>query len=133
MTPTSTRPPRRIPKPLLRLGRVVVIVVVVWLLLRLIRGIDWSQVGYALTHLAGWQIGLLLVAMLVRRFVLASPLALLVPGLHPFRARVNDVAASAVATIAPSPGDVMIRLAMLRSWRIDTTDATTGLTLSTIL
>ncbi|HWD79385.1 MAG TPA: lysylphosphatidylglycerol synthase domain-containing protein, partial [Kribbella sp.] len=131
--PTPTRPRRRIPRPLLRLGRIVVIVVVVWLLVRLIRGVDWGQVGHALTHLAGWQIGVLLLAMLVRRFVLAAPLALFVPGLHPFRAMINDVAATAVAMIAPSPGDVMVRLSMLRSWGVSATDAATGLTLSTLL
>jgi uncharacterized membrane protein YbhN (UPF0104 family) len=122
-----------LPKPLSRLLRIVLIVVVVWLLLRLLRGVAWSEVGESLTHLAGWQIAVLLVAMLVRRFVLASPLAILVPGLRPAKAMMNDVAASAVATIAPSPGDVMIRLAMLRSWRIEATHATTGLTLSTVL
>ncbi|MEU4196399.1 hypothetical protein AB0E69_31145 [Kribbella sp. NPDC026611] len=130
---TSTPVRRRIPKPLLRFGRVVLIVVVVWLLLRLLRGVDWSEVGYGLTHLAGWQIGVLLVAMVVRRFVVASPLALLVDGLRPVKAMVNDVAATAVAMIAPAPGDVMIRLAMLRSWGIGTTQAASGLTLSTLL
>jgi uncharacterized membrane protein YbhN (UPF0104 family) len=124
---------RRIPRPLGLLLRIVGLVIVVWLLLRLLRGVDWSEVGDSLTHLAAWQIAVLLVAMAVRRFVLASPLAILVPGLRPGNAMMTDVAASAVATIAPSPGDVMIRLAMLRSWRIDATDATTGLTLSTIL
>jgi hypothetical protein len=123
----------RIPRPLLRLGRVVLIVVVVWLLLRLLRGVDWSEVGDGLTHLTGRQIAVLLAAMAVRRFVVATPLALLVDGLHPVKAMVNDVAASAVATVAPSPGDVMIRLAMLRSWGIGTTQAASGVTLSTML
>jgi hypothetical protein len=95
--------------------------------------VDWSQVGYALTHLSIWQVGLLLVAMLIRRSLLAAPLALLVVGLSYVRAMAGDVAAAAVATITPSPGDVVLRLAMLRSWGFDTTDVASGLTLSTTL
>ncbi|MEV6284007.1 lysylphosphatidylglycerol synthase domain-containing protein [Kribbella sp. NPDC051770] len=134
MAETSTPAHRaRVPKPVLRIGRVLLVVVVGWLLLRLIRGVDWSEVGYALTHLSLWQVGVLLVAMLCRRAVLAAPLALLITGLGYVRAMVSDVAAAAVATIAPSPGDVVIRLAMLRSWGIDTTDAASGLTLATTL
>jgi hypothetical protein len=56
-----------------------------------------------------------------------------VGGLSYLRAMINDVAAAAIATITPSPGDVVLRLAMLRSWGLDTTDAASGLTLSTIL
>lgn len=104
-----------------------------WLLLRLLRGVDWSDVGYALTHLSLWQVGVLLVAMLIRRSLLAAPLALLVAGLSYLRAMVSDVAAAAVATIAPAPGDVVLRLAMLRSWGVDSTNAASGLTLSTTL
>jgi uncharacterized membrane protein YbhN (UPF0104 family) len=131
--PTVPAARRKIPKPLVRLGRVLVVVVVAWLLLRLLRGVDWSEVGHALTHLSAWQIAVLLVAMLIRRSLLAAPIALLVAGLTYLRAMVSDVAAAAVATIAPSPGDVVIRLAMLRSWGIDSTDAASGLTLGTIL
>ncbi|MEU8224150.1 lysylphosphatidylglycerol synthase domain-containing protein [Kribbella sp. NPDC048915] len=123
----------RLARRLVRLVRVVLVVVCAWLLLRLLRGVDWSEVWYSLTHLAAWQVAVLLAAMLVRRFVLASPLAILIPGLRPRQAMVNDVAATAVATIAPSPGDVLVRLAMLRSWQIESTHATTGLTLSTLL
>jgi hypothetical protein len=132
-TATHRTARQKIPKPLLRVGRVVLVVVVAWLLLRLLRGVDWSEVGYALTHLDLWQIGVLLVTMLFRRAVLAAPLALLIAGLSYLRAMVSDVAAAAVAMVAPSPGDVVIRLAMLRSWGIDATDATSGLTLSTTL
>jgi hypothetical protein len=127
----SARP--KIPKPLVRLGQIVVVLVVAWLVLRLLRTIDWSQVGYALTHLSPGQIALLLCVLLLRRAVLASPLALLVRGLGYLRAMLNDVAATAVAMIAPSPGDVVLRLAMMRSWGVDATDAASGLTLSTLL
>lgn len=124
---------RKIPKPVVRLIRLVLVAVVAWLLLRLLRGVDWGEVGHALTHLSWWQIAVLVVAMLIRRAVLAAPLALLIAGLSYLRAMISDVAAAAVATIAPSPGDVVLRLAMLRSWGIDTTDAASGLTLATTL
>jgi hypothetical protein len=95
--------------------------------------VDWGEVGHALTHLSAWQIAVLLVAIVIRRSILAAPLALLIAGLSYLRAMISDVAAAAVATIAPSPGDVVLRLAMLRSWGIDSTDAASGLTLSTTL
>lgn len=124
---------RRIPRPVLSLGRIVLVAVVGWLLLRLLRGVDWGDVGYALTHLAAWEVVVLLAAIVVRRFVLAAPLALFIAGLGYVRAMRNDVAATSVATLAPSPGDVVVRLAMLRSWGINATDAASGLTLSTVL
>lgn len=115
------------------MGRPLLIAVVAWLLLRLLRSIDWSQVGYAVTHLSPWQMILVLLVLPIRRFVLAAPLALFVTGLSIPRAMVNDVAATSVATIAPSPGDVVVRLAMLRSWGIDAKAAASGLTLSTLM
>ncbi|HZX04428.1 lysylphosphatidylglycerol synthase domain-containing protein [Kribbella sp.] len=115
------------------MGRVLLVAVVAWLLLRLLRAVDWSRVGYAMTHLSPWQILVLLLVLPIRRFVLATPLALFVTGLSVPRAMVNDVAASSVATIAPSPGDVVVRLAMLRSWGIDAKAAASGLTLSTLM
>ncbi|WP_185759486.1 lysylphosphatidylglycerol synthase domain-containing protein [Kribbella jejuensis] len=128
---TPTQPAaRRIPKAVTRL---VLVAVVAWLLLRLVRGVDWGEVGHALTHLSGWQIAVLLVAVVFRRAILATPLALLIAGLDYLKAMISDVAAAAVATVAPSPGDVVLRLAMLRSWGIDTTDAASGLALSTTL
>lgn len=124
---------RRVPRAVVRVGRVLLVAVVAWLLLRLLRAIDWGQVGYAMTHLAPWQIVVILLVLPIRRFVLATPLALFVTGLSVPRAMVNDVAATSVATIAPSPGDVVVRLAMLRSWGIDAKAATSGLTLSTLM
>ncbi|WP_427893449.1 lysylphosphatidylglycerol synthase domain-containing protein [Kribbella sp. GL6] len=124
---------RRVPGAVVRVARILVVAVVAWLLLRLLRAIDWSQVGHAVTHLSPWQIVVILLVLPVRRFVLAAPLALFVTGLNVPRAMVNDVAAASVATIAPSPGDVVVRLAMLRSWGIDTKAAASGLTLSTVM
>ncbi|WP_329000305.1 lysylphosphatidylglycerol synthase domain-containing protein [Kribbella sp. NBC_00709] len=131
--PTPRVARRKIPKPVVLLARLIIIGVVAWLLLGLLRGVDWSEVGYALTHLSPWQIGVLLICIVIRRSILAAPLALLIAGLSYLRAMISDVAAAAVATIAPSPGDVVLRLAMLRSWGIDATDAASGLTLSTTL
>ena len=131
--PSQRAARRKIPKPVVQILRLVLVAVVAWLLIRLVRGIDWGEVGHALTHLSLWQIAVLLVAILIRRSVLAAPLALLINGLGYLKAMISDVAAAAVATIAPSPGDVVLRLAMLRSWGVDATDAASGLTLSTVL
>jgi hypothetical protein len=113
--------------------RLLVVGVVCWLFLVVLRGIEWSEVGAALTHLAGWQLLLLLLLACVRLAVLAGPLTVLVAGLSYHRAVMNEAAGAAVATIAPDPSDVVVRLAMFKSWRVDNTAATSGLALRTIM
>ncbi|WP_433168296.1 lysylphosphatidylglycerol synthase domain-containing protein [Kribbella sp. CA-247076] len=113
--------------------RVLAVGVVGWLFLVLVRGIDWSAVGFALTHLSGWQYLLLLLLACARLAVLAGPLTLLIAGLPYHRSLMNEAAGAAVATIAPDPSDVVVRLAMFKSWRVETTAATSGLALRTIL
>ncbi|GAA1559145.1 hypothetical protein GCM10009789_10680 [Kribbella sancticallisti] len=106
---------------------------VAWLILRLIRGIDWREVTHAVTHLAAWQAVLLLLLACLRLAILGGPLTLLIDGLGYRRALQNEVTAAAVATIAPDPSDVMLRLAMFRSWAIETTAAASGIALRTTI
>ncbi|TWD84028.1 lysylphosphatidylglycerol synthase-like protein [Kribbella amoyensis] len=114
---------------LVRIGRVLLVAVLSWLALRLIRGIDWDKVLSAITDLAWWQAVVLVLAGVLRLAVLSGVLFVLIETLRYPQALANESAGAAVSTIAPDPSDVVVRLAMFRSWRIETTSATSGLTL----
>jgi hypothetical protein len=101
--------------------------------LRLMRRVDWGEVGEALGRLDGWHIAVLLVVVLLRQVLAALPLALFVPGLSLRRAMANDHAGMLVAAVAPAPSDIVLRLAMFQSWRVDTVAGVTGLTLNSVL
>jgi hypothetical protein len=104
-----------------------------WLLLRFLGRIQWSAVGDALGQLHWWQLAALVVLLLVRQTFNAMPLKRFVPGLTQRKAMKNDLGANLVGTIAPPPGDVVIRVAMFRSWGINPVDGMTGVTLNMIV
>ena len=103
---------------------------VLWLIFR---DVDWSSVGSALAKLT-WSAAAVLVTLTVlRQFLAAAPLSVFIPGLSRWRALRNDTAAAVVATVAPPPSDIAIRLAMFRSWGTDLVQATSGVSLTTLL
>lgn len=104
-----------------------------WLLLRFVGRIQWSAVGEALGHLAWWQGGVLVALLLVRQAFNAVPISRFVPGLSLPRAMQNDMSANLVATVAPPPGDVVLRVGMFRSWGIHPVDGMAGVTLTMIV
>jgi uncharacterized membrane protein YbhN (UPF0104 family) len=127
-SPTSTRRKRFVRTAFLW----VVVAVLAYLALRVLGRIDWADVGAALRQLSGWQIAALVVVVAVRQLLLAVPLALYVPGLGIARAAINDLSANLVATVAPAPSDIVLRLAMFKAWAIDQTRALTGLILQSL-
>jgi hypothetical protein len=84
----------------------------------LVGKIDWAAVVDALGELTAWQVPVLLVVLVVRQVLNASPLALFIEGLGWRRAVQNDQAATLMSTIAPPPADMVLRLAMLQSWGV---------------
>lgn|GEM_PF-340187 len=103
-----------------------------WYFTRIVRAVDWHLVWVSLLQLSVWQ-GLVLLAMAgVRQVLNAVPLAVFTPGLGIRRAVTNDLAANLVATFSPPPADIVLRLAMFRSWGVDTTRGLSGLTLNTV-
>lgn len=103
-----------------------------WYFGRVVRRIDWQQVGAALSDLPLLQILALLAVVALRQTLNASPLALFVPGLGLRRALANDLSANLVSTIAPPPGDLVLRIAMFRSWGVPVSEGIGGLTLNTL-
>lgn len=114
------------------LAGLAVAVVVGVLLVRLVGTVDWSAVGGALGELDWWQPLVLVVVLLVRQFLNALPLAFYIPGVGPFGAMVNDQIGTMMGSVAPPPGDMAIRVALFRAWRVPIRAALAGTTLNTL-
>ena len=111
----------------------LVSLVVARLLVSLVGSVDWQQVGVALQKLSWAQAPLLLALLLLRQTLNGVPLAVFVPGLGLWRGVQNDLAANLVGTVAPPPGDVVLRVSMFRSWGIAAVDGMPGVTLNSLV
>ncbi|MER7071775.1 hypothetical protein [Terrabacter sp. NPDC000476] len=131
-TPRAPRPVSRSRALLGLLVKVVVVVVGGWWFLRVVRQVDWAAVWAAVSGLTFAQVVALLLVVVVRQCLNAGPLAVFAPGLGLRRAVANDLSANLVATVAPPPSDVVLRLAMLRSWQVDAAAGIAGITLNTL-
>jgi uncharacterized membrane protein YbhN (UPF0104 family) len=110
----------------------VVSLVVARLLVSLVGSVDWSQVWSALGRLGWAQVPVLLVLLVLRQAFNSVPLAVFVPGLGFVRGLQNDLTANLVGTVAPPPGDVVVRVSMFRSWGIAAMDGMPGVTLNSL-
>lgn len=119
-----------------RLVRPLVIVAVSLLAGRIVLGligsVDWGQVAAALGRLSWAAVPLLIALLLVRQAFNAVPLTRFVPGLGWWRSAQNDVTANLIGTVAPPPGDVVIRVSMFQSWGINPVDGMAGVTLNSL-
>jgi uncharacterized membrane protein YbhN (UPF0104 family) len=106
--------------------------IVARLLISLVGSVDWQQVLTALGRLSWAQVPLLLALLLVRQACNSVPLAVFVPGLGFRRGFQNDLTANLVGTVAPPPGDVLVRVSMFRSWGISPVDGMPGVTLNSL-
>lgn len=119
-----------------RLIRPIILVVVSLVAGRIIIGlvgsVDWAQVGSALGRLSWTAVPVLIALLLIRQAFNAVPLAKFVPGLGWWRSAQNDVTANLIGTVAPPPGDVVIRVSMFKSWDLNPVDAMAGVTLNSL-
>lgn len=113
--------------------KVIIVVVIAWAVIEIVREVDWAQVGDSLSTLTLLQAGILTVLLLLRQFLNAVPLALFAAGLSVWRSTVSDLSANLVATVAPPPGDVVLRVAMFRSWKVALDTALAALSLNTLI
>jgi hypothetical protein len=111
---------------------VVVVLVCGWLASTFLGAIDWSSVGTALGRLTAWQVLVLVAVLLVRQTLNAFPLALFIDGLGAARALLNDLVASLMAVVAPPPGDIVVRVAMFRTWGIEPSRGLAGATMNMV-
>ena len=104
----------------------VLIAAVGYTVIDLVANVDWASVWDALGHVTFWQVGVLLLLLVVKQTLNAAPLSLFIPGLSMFRATVNDQASNLVMMVAPPPSDLVLRLRIFASWGVDTTPALAG-------
>jgi len=117
--------------PLISAVKILIVIGAVWLGLRLLRRIDWGQVGDALTRMSAWQLGVLVLLMAVRQTVSALPLYFLIPELPFPRAVQNALSANLITTVMPPPAELFLRLSMFRTWGIDAGRGVAGTVLNT--
>ncbi|MGO4598901.1 lysylphosphatidylglycerol synthase domain-containing protein [Terrabacter sp. 2RAF25] len=117
---------------LVALLKVGVTAVAAWWFTRIVRSVDWPAVWVAMATLSLAAVGALLLVVALRQCLNAGPLTVFVPSLGLRRAVANDLSANLVATVAPPPGDVVLRVAMLRSWGIDSAAGLAGISLNTL-
>lgn len=111
----------------------VLSLVVGYIVVGIVGAIDWSAVAVAFGKLDFRFLVLLLALLCVRQVLNALPIAQFTPGLGVKRAVSNDLAANLVATVAPPPGDVVLRVAMFQSWKINPLDGMAGVSLNMIV
>ena len=86
----------------------------------------------AVRDLAPLEILALLAVIAIRQTLNAGPLAIFVPALPLRRALANDLSANLIATVAPPPADIVLRISMLRSWGIPAAEGVSGISLNTL-
>lgn len=103
-----------------------------WAIVSLVGAIDWSAVGDSLREVDAGEFAVLVVLLLLRQTLNAIPLTQFVPGLGLGRSVESDLTANLVGTVAPPPGDVVLRVSMFRSWGISAVDGMAGVTLNMV-
>lgn len=97
---------------------------------RLVGRVDWPAVAQAFARVEPWMLLPLLAALVLRQVLNAVPLIYYVPGLGLVRSTLNDTTANLIGTFAPPPADIVLRVAMFRSWGLDPVAGMTGVTLN---
>ena len=100
--------------------------------LRILGAIAWEQVWAALGQLSWWHPLVLVVLLLLRQVLNASPLAFYISGISLYRATLNDLGASTMAAVAPPPGDIALRVAMFTSWGVHPSRAMAGAVMNSL-
>ncbi|MEN1973520.1 lysylphosphatidylglycerol synthase domain-containing protein [Cellulomonas sp. P4] len=129
--PPAGEPQRR--RPWLRVAVTLAAAALLYrLVTRLVGTVDWAAVGAALGSLEAWVVLPLAGALLLRQVLNAVPLTRFLPGLGIARSTQNDLTANLVATVAPPPADIAVRVAMFRSWGLDPVLGMAGVTLNSV-
>lgn len=103
-----------------------------WIVIGIVGAIDWAAVRSSFGRLQAWQLLPLFGLFLLRQGLNAVPLSRFVPGLSWRRSVQSDVSANLVGTVAPPPGDIVLRVSMFRTWGIAPVDGMAGVTLNMI-
>ncbi len=103
-----------------------------WIIVGLVGDVDWCTVYEAMGKVTLSQVPILMMVLVVRQVLNASPLAFFIEGLGLARAVQNDQAAILTSTIAPAPADLVLRMSMFTSWNISASQGLAGATMNTV-
>ena len=123
---------RMLRRALVMLAKIAIAVVACRFLVTFVRGVNWEQIGAALSQLTATQVAVLLVLVAVRQTDNAAPMALFISGLGLRHAVTGDLSAILVSTVAPPPTDTVMRFSMFKSWDIDVSHGAVGVSLNTV-
>ncbi|MFC0672698.1 hypothetical protein [Brachybacterium hainanense] len=115
-----------------RILLLAVAVFVVVMVVRLHGRIDLHQVTGALGRLPWWSPVVLIGLLVVRQVLNAAPLAIFLPGAGLYRSTINDLSAATTSAFAPPPSDMVLRVAMFRTWGMDPNQALAATTMNAI-
>lgn len=127
--PTFVSPRRRVVKALII---VLLSLMCAWAIVQLVGRVDWDAVADAMGKLHWWHLPILLAVLVLRQTLNAAPIAIFIRGLSLFRAFVNDQSAILLSMIAPPPSDLVMRIAMFRSWGIESSRGLAGAVMNTV-
>ena len=113
----------------LQVAKWVLVALIILVVLRVLRQVDWSQVADALGHLYGWQVVVVVLLVIFRQMVTAASLVFLVAHLSLWHAQLTGFAGTLIQTFMPPPSDMLLRLSMLRSWDVPPARGTAALLL----
>lgn len=114
-------------------GKIALLLVGAWLVVDVVRQVNWAQVGDALGRLTWIEILVLALLVAVRQFVNAMTLPVVVPGLSVPHALSTALSGTLIQTFTPPPADAVLRLSMLRSYGVEPTRGAAALVLDTII
>ncbi len=119
--------------PLLLLGKILLVLVGVWLAVAALRAVDWAQVGDALARLTWWELAVIALIVAVRQTVNASTLLILLPGLGLSQALSTTLSGTLIQTLSPPPADAVLRLSILRTYGVEAARGAAALVLDTLV
>ncbi|WP_157975716.1 lysylphosphatidylglycerol synthase domain-containing protein [Brachybacterium sp. YJGR34] len=102
-----------------RLVATAIVILVVTVVVRTFRRIDVATVWDALSSVPLWSPLLFLPLLIIRQIFSAAPLSIFLPGVGLYRCTINDLSSNTASAFAPAPSDIVLRVAMFRSWGID--------------
>ncbi|MEP6563350.1 MAG: lysylphosphatidylglycerol synthase domain-containing protein, partial [Nakamurella sp.] len=120
-------------RPVLLIGKVLLVAGGVWLAVQALAQVDWAQVGDALGRLTWWEIVVVAMIVALRQTVNASTLVILLPGLRLRQALTTALSGTLIQTFTPPPSDAVLRMSILRSYGVEATRGAAALVLDTLV
>lgn len=113
--------------------RVLVLGLTVYIIVNLLRKINFAEVWSAISTLTWVEVVVLALLLSILRTLNAAPISFFIPNLSLPRAVLNDLSGNLISTVSPPPSDMVVRYSMFKEWGIELTSGFAGVTLNTLL